>query len=140
MNNESSSQNKNEPAADASPTGEPSSAPHSTRDPFANFSESVRNAMQNGGRDARRAFDEALPKAKEDLTKGIHDLAYALAYAAAFSGAIAREITPDTLKDGLRDGATSGKRAGEEMLRQRRERAAREACKTPPADSDQVPA
>ncbi len=140
MNNDSPSENQNESATDFPTTGETSSAPRSARDPFANFSESVRNAFQNGGRDARQAFDEALPKAKEDLLRGVHDLAYALAYAATFGGALAREIAPDTLKDGLRNGASSGKRAADEVIRQRREKAERETRETPPGESAQAPA
>jgi hypothetical protein len=102
------------------------------RDPFRD----IRDAFENGGRDARRAFDEALPRVKEDFAKGLHDIAYTVAYAAAFGGAVIREITPENLKDGVRDGARSGQRAAGEMMRQRREKAEREARETPPVDGD----
>ena len=141
MNYDTSSENQNETTTGAPSSGAPSSPSHDSKsDPFAHFSESVRKAFQNGGRDARRAFDEALPKAKDDLARGINDLAYALAYVTAFGGALAREITPDTMKDSLRDGTSSGKRSAEEMIRQRREKAERTARETPTTDGDPVTA
>jgi hypothetical protein len=104
-----------------------SSTERQTSDPFQNFSRSLRDALQNGGNDARRMFDEEFPKAKEEFAKGVHDVAYAVAYAAAFGGALLREITPEPLKNGVREGTASGQRAAEEVLRQRREKAEREA-------------
>lgn len=106
----------------------------SRRDPIQDVASTIRHAFENGGRDARRVFDEPLPKAKADFAKGLHDVAYSLAYATAFGGALLREMTPDHLKEGIRDGARTGQRAAEEMMRQRRERAEREARETPPVD------
>jgi len=123
--------NEPHPAAESAASG-----PGTSRDPFQDIAGTVRNAFQNGGRDARRAFDEALPKAKADFAKGLHDFAYTVAYAAAFGGAVIREITPDNLKEGIRDGARTGQRAAEEMMRQRREKAERESRETPPVDGD----
>ncbi len=103
-------------------------APKTTQQRLDELSETLTEAIKKGGRDARRAFDEGFPKAKQDFVKGIHDVAYALAYAAAFGAGIAREITPDALREGLREGAASGRRAADEAIRQRRERAARESA------------
>lgn len=124
-------ENAEDPAAESRGSG--GSPP---RDPFRDIPHTIRDAFENGGRDARRAFEDALPKAKEDFSKGIHDVAYTFAYAAAFSGAVIREITPENLKDGIREGSRSGQRAAEEMMRQRREKAGREARETPPVDGD----
>lgn len=102
-------------------------APKSTQQKLDELSETLTEAIKKGGRDAKRAFDEGFPKAKQEFVKGIHDVAYTLAYAAAFGAGIVREITPDALRDGLREGAVSGRRAAEEAIRRQRERAEREA-------------
>lgn len=124
-------ENTEEPAAESRNT-----TGSSTPDPFRDIPGTIRDAFENGGRDARRAFDEALPKAKEDFAKGLHDIAYTVAYAAAFGGALIREITPENLKEGIRDGARTGQRAAEEMVRQRREKAERQSRETPPVEGD----
>lgn len=107
-------------------TGPEPSAPRSTRETLDDLSRTLTEAIQKGGRDARRAFDEGLPKMKSEFSKGLHDAAYAVAYVATFGAALAREATPDALRDGLRQGAASGRRAAEEVMRQRREKAERE--------------
>lgn len=106
------------------------------REAFDDLTRSLRNVLNAGNREARRAIDEAIPRTKEDLAKGIHDIAYAIAYTAAFGNVLAREITPENLKDGFRNGAQSGQTAAEKLLRQRREKAEREARDTPPAETD----
>ena len=112
---------------DSPTSADPAATTETRRDPIQDVASTIRNAFENGGRDARRVFDETLPKAKADFAKGLHDVAYTLAYATAFGGALLREMTPDHLKEGIRDGARTGQRAAEEMMRQRRERAEREA-------------
>lgn len=99
-----------------------SSGPDSSNTNFDGFSKSVEDAINNGCRDAKKLFDDALPKAKEDVSKGVHDVAYALAYATAFTGAIIREVAPDSLVDGLREGVSAGQRAADEAVRSRREK------------------
>lgn len=94
---------------------------------FDGFTKAVEDAVKNGRNDAKKLFEEALPKAKEDLSKGVHDLAYALAYATVFTGTMIREVAPESLVEGLREGTSAGRRAAEESVRQRRERQEREA-------------
>lgn len=113
-------------------------APKTTQQRLDELSETLTEAIKKGGRDARRAFDEGLPKAKQEFVKGLHDVAYTLAYAAAFGAGIVREITPDALREGLRDGAASGRRAAEEAIRRQRERAEREAAADVPVDGATV--
>jgi len=108
----------------------------SVREAIEELSRSLRNVLNAGSREARRAIDEAIPKTKEDLAKGINDIAYAIAYTAAFGNVLAREITPENLRDSFHRGAQSGQSAAEKMLRQRREKAEREARDTPHAESD----
>ncbi len=110
------------------------SAGGNVREAFEELSKSLQNVLKTGGREVRRSLDEAIPKTREDVAKGIHDIAYAIAYTVAFSNALASEITPDNIKDGFREGAQSGQSAAEKILRQRREKAEREARETPPAD------
>lgn len=93
---------------------------------FDGFAKSVQDAVETGKKDAKKLFDENLPKVKEEVSKGVHDVAYALAYASAFTGALIREVAPDNLVDGLRDGASAGQRAAEEVVRNRREKSASE--------------
>ena len=99
------------------------------------FAKSVEDALRNGARDARKAFDTALPKAKEDLNKGVHDLAYALAYATAFGGALLKEVTPDVLSEGLREGMAAGQKAASDVIRERKERSERKAREAEAPDS-----
>ncbi len=77
-----------------------------------------------------------MPKVKSEFAKGLHDVAYAVGYAATFGAAIVREATPDALRDGLRAGAASGRRAADEVVRQRREKAEREADRPGAPDSE----
>lgn len=105
------------------------------REAIEDLTRSLRNVLNTGSREVRRSLEEALPKSKEDLAKGIHDIAYALAYTAAFGNTLAGEITPDNVKEGFREGARSGQSAAEKMLRQRREKAEREKRENPPSES-----
>jgi len=118
-----------DPAADSGP-----SAPRGTREVLDDLSRTLTEAIQKGGRDARRKFDETMPRAKREFAKGVHDLAYGVAYAATFGSALLREFTPESLRDGLREGAASGRRAADEVMRQRREKAEREAREGAPAE------
>ncbi|MDF1825330.1 MAG: hypothetical protein P1U68_11850 [Verrucomicrobiales bacterium] len=88
---------------------------------FDGFAKSVQDALETGKKDAKKLFDDNLPKVKEEVSKGAHDVAYAFAFATAFTGALIREVAPDSLVDGLRDGASAGQRAAEEAVRKRHE-------------------
>ncbi|MEM6916777.1 MAG: hypothetical protein AAF491_09450, partial [Verrucomicrobiota bacterium] len=78
-------------APDTGSQPHPENASDSSQDPsqsvnFEGFAKAVEDAVATGKKDAKKIFDEALPKAKEDLSRGVHDIAYALAYATAFTG------------------------------------------------------
>ena len=105
---------------------------------FDEFAESVRNAFRTGGKDAREAVDNYLPKAKKEFDKGIRDIAYAVSYAAAFGTALLREIAPEPLTDVVREGKEAGKRAADEVIRNRKERETRSEAFTPEDDSGPV--
>lgn len=90
------------------------------------FTESVEDAFKTGAEDAKEAFEKAIPKAKEDIAKGVHDLAYAVSYAAIFGTELLKEITPENILDGLRDGSNAGRKAAEEVVRERKEKAERD--------------
>lgn len=103
------------------------SAPKSTRQTLDELSANLTEAILQGGRHARRAFAEGLPKVKSECAQGLYEVAYAVGYAATFGVSILREATPESLSKGFREGSVSGRRAAEEAVRQRRESAAREA-------------
>lgn len=90
------------------------------------FTRSVEDAFRNGAKDAKEAFDKAIPKAKEDLSRGVHDLAYALSYAATFGTELLKEVTPENVVEGIREGKDAGKRAADEIIRERKARRERE--------------
>lgn len=96
-----------------------------TSRPFEDFGKSVQNAFRTGSEDARKAFEEAIPKAKEDLAQGVHEVAYAVAYASAFGSSLLKELTPDTLCDGFKEGTDAGRKAAETIIRDRKDRAER---------------
>lgn len=98
---------------------------------FSRFTESLRDTARTGADDAKRVFDEAFPKAKEEFTKGAHDVAYGISYAASFGAALLSEILSDNLRDGFSEGGRAGRRAAEEVVRQREERSQRESEPTP---------
>jgi hypothetical protein len=116
----------NDPAA-PNPEPAPGPSPKTTQEKLDELSNTLTEAILKGGRDAKRAFDEGMPKVKGEFAKGLHDVAYAVGYAATFGAALLREATPDSLREGLRNGAASGRKAADEVMRQRREKAEREA-------------
>lgn len=117
----------NSDSQDPTSQGPEPQAPRSTQEKLDELSRTLTEAILKGGRDARRAFGEGMPKVKSEFSKGLHDVAYAVGYAATFGASLMKEATPDALRDGLRAGATSGRKAAEEVMRQRREKAEREA-------------
>jgi hypothetical protein len=119
----------------SSPNPEPA-APKSTQEKLDELSETLTEAILKGGRDAKRSFEEGMPKVKSEFAKGLHDVAYAVGYAATFGAALMREATPDALRDGLRNGAASGRKAADEVMRQRREKAERDAKPDAAADAE----
>lgn len=119
----------------SSPNPEPA-APKSAQEKLDELSETLTEAILKGGRDAKRAFEEGMPKVKSEFAKGLHDVAYAVGYAATFGATLMREATPDALRDGLRNGAASGRKAADEVMRQRREKAEREAKPDAAADAE----
>ncbi|MEX2578207.1 MAG: hypothetical protein WD342_04050 [Verrucomicrobiales bacterium] len=108
-------------------------APDQTGDHLAR---AVREAFRNGSEDARKAFEENMPKAKEDFAKGVHDVAYAVAYAASFSAALLKEVAPEPLADGVREGREAGERAARKVARERR---GEETGGTPDCSDDSGP-
>lgn len=122
---------------DESQTEEPEDK--TAKAPFEDFADSLRDAVKTGGKDARNAVEENLPKAKENFEKGVHDVAYALSYVAAFGTALIREIAPEPLTEGVREGKEAGRRAADEVVRNRKEREARESKFTPDDDPGSVP-
>lgn len=90
------------------------------------FTKTVEDAFRSGAEDAKKAFEKAIPKAKDDISKGVHDVAYAVSYAAIFGTELLKEFTPDNILDGLREGSNAGRRAAEEIVRERKEKAERE--------------
>lgn len=107
-------------------SGSSSSSSKSSREAFEDLGQSIRDAFKSGSRDARKTVEEALPKVKSEFSRGVHDLAYAVAYATSFGAALVDEITPDNVKEGFREGSQAGKRAAEDVVRNQKERAARE--------------
>jgi len=135
MNDDSQTPPPVNESADDSPESD-NTTDQSSR-PFEDFGKSVQDAFRTGGEDARKAFEKAIPKAKEDLAQGVHDVAYAVAYASAFGAALLKELTPDTLCDGFKEGTDAGRKAAETIIRDRKARTERrkaEADSTDPGD------
>ena len=113
-----------------------------TRDPYRDLGEAVKKAFRAGTDDARKAAKDAIPKAGDEFTRGIHDIAYGLAYLASFGVAIARELTPGPMTDGFSEGTEAGRRAAEKMMEKRRKPAETATDEPPtedPIDSGAVP-
>ena len=121
MNDDSQSHPPINELSDENPEAE--NVSEDTSRPFENFGKSVQDAFRTGSEDARKAFEEAIPKAKEDLAQGVHDVAYAVAYASAFGSSLLKELTPDTLCDGFKEGTDAGRKAAETIIRDRKDRA-----------------
>jgi hypothetical protein len=121
---------------DSSSSNPEPAAPKSTQEKLYELSNTLTEAILKGGRDAKRAFEDGMPKVKSEFAKGLHDVAYAVGYAATFGATLVREATPDALRDGLRAGAASGRKAADEVMRQRREKAEREAKPEAAGDSE----
>jgi len=98
---------------------------------FDESTRAFRDACRKGTEDAQRAFEDALPKVKQECVKGVHDVAYALAYAATFGATLLQEITPDLVKSGFREGREAGRSAA------RRAADRSQAARTTPASPEE---
>jgi hypothetical protein len=98
---------------------------------FEESSRAFREACRKGSQDARRAFEDALPKLKHECLQGVHDVAYALAYAATFGATVLQEITPDLVKSGFREGREAGRTAAQRATERSR------AARTTPASPEE---
>jgi hypothetical protein len=126
----------NSDSHDPSSTNPEPAAPKSMQEKLDELSETLTEAILKGGCDAKRAFEDGMPKVKSEFAKGLHDVAYAVGYAAIFGATLMREATPDALREGLRNGAASGRKAADEVMRQRREKAEREEKTDAAADAE----
>lgn len=102
--------------------------PHSSsKEAFEDLGRAFQEACRTGSDEAREAFEKAIPKAKDDLARGVHDLAYAIAYAASFGSTLVREVTPDNVKRGFQEGTDAGAKAADDVVRRRQRRKEEEA-------------
>ncbi len=114
--------------------------PADAKEAFDDLGEAVKRAWEAGSRDARRAAREALPKARKEFERGIHDFAWGLAYLASFGAGLAREIVPDSVGEGWEKGSEAGSRAARDFAeRQRREKETGASGEEPPAEPDTTP-
>ncbi|MEM9281524.1 MAG: hypothetical protein AAGA96_06860 [Verrucomicrobiota bacterium] len=111
MNNESDS--------DPTPNEGNSAQENPESRPFNDFSKSVQDAFATGKQDARRAYDETMPRVCEEISRGVRELAYALSFATAFGAEVIRDVTPDNVKEGAREGSEAGQTAAKKMMRNR---------------------
>jgi hypothetical protein len=86
--------------------------------------DSVRNAFDEGARQARAAAEEAIPKIKEAVADATYWLGYSMSFAAVFSYTVATELAPEVLKAGARDGSAAGRKAAEDLASKRTVQAA----------------
>ena len=93
-----------------------------TRQAFDDLGDAFRRAWKAGTSDAKRTAKDAIPKAKEEFTKGIHDLAWGAAYLASFGVTLAREIAPDCVDRGWAEGSEAGRKAAENFAERSREK------------------
>ena len=105
-----------------------------TREAFRDLGDSVKKAFQAGSHDARKAAKDAVPQARQEFSKGLHDIAYGVAYLASFGVALAREITPDPVNDGFQEGSEAGRKAAEDLMEKRRQAEEKPSTDESPAD------
>jgi len=111
-----------------------------TRDAFRDLGDSVKRAFQAGTSDARKAAKDAVPQARQEFEKGLHDIAYGVTYLASFGVALAREITPEPVNSGFREGSEAGRKAAENLMEKRRQEEEKSSADESPTDpSEAVP-
>ncbi len=120
-------------------SSEPNGPTSEKTESFDDISKAVKDAFKSGSEDARKAFDKAVPRAKDDIARGVHDIAYAIAYATAFGGELLKEFTPENVTSGFSQGSEAGRRAAGEVIAQRRAREA-EQQETPEPGAETFPA
>ncbi|MCB1237830.1 MAG: hypothetical protein KDM91_22380, partial [Verrucomicrobiae bacterium] len=103
-----------------------------SREAFEELSEALKKAFRAGASDAKKAIDEAVPRTKEDFSKGLHDIAYGLSYLVAFGAEMARQVTPDSVESGIAEGSAAGRDAAEKLKRRREEAKAADVSGTGP--------
>lgn len=124
------------------PTEKPSrgSCCDDSRKAMEDIGDAVRRAWNAGTRDAKQTARDAMPKAREGFTRGLHDLAWGVAYLASFGVGLAREITPEAVEEGWRAGAKAGKRAAEGYAeKQRRQKETGVSDEEPPVAPESGP-
>ena len=87
---------------------------------FEDLGESFRRAWRAGTSDARRNAKDAIPRAREDFAKGLHDLTWGAAYVVSFGVTLAREIAPDCVDQGWQEGSDAGRKAAESFAEKNR--------------------
>ena len=115
-------------------SAESAESKESSREAFDDLVRSAKDAFKTGSRDAKSAAERAIPKMREGLGKGLHDLAYGLAYGLAFGATLAKEITPENLRDGFSSGSSAGTEGAESFMEKRRQTSARRQASVAPAD------
>lgn len=93
--------------------------------------DSVRDALNEGARQARTAAEEAVPRIKTALADATYWVGYSVSFAAVFSYTVATELAPEVLKAGARDGSQAGKRAAEDFAARGKAPATNDAGVTP---------
>lgn len=112
-----------------------------TRQAFEDLGEAFRRAWKAGTSDAKRTAEDAIPRAKEEFTKGVHELAWGAAYLASFGVTLAREVAPDCVDRGWAEGTAAGRKAAENFTERSREKEERaEPSEGSPSGEDDDPA
>lgn len=94
--------------------------PVETREALDDLGDAVKRLWESGCRDARRAAEDAVPRAREEFHRGLHDLAWGVAYVASFGAGLIRELAPDSVNHGWEEGHEAGKKAAEAQVEKRR--------------------
>ncbi len=94
--------------------------PVETRQALDDLGDAVKRLWESGSRDARRAAEDAVPRAREEFHRGLHDLAWGVAYVASFGAGLIRELAPDSVNHGWEEGHAAGKKASEAQVEKRR--------------------
>lgn len=114
-------------------TGSPSDSPPPTEN-FEVLREKATQAFKAGAAEAKEALIQRFPQVKEDVVRGVGDIAYAVGYAFSFGSALIRQFSDESVVSGFEKGTEAGARAAETTFRPRKDPAPKQPEPDPAAE------
>lgn len=100
---------------------------------FDDLIAAAKQAWAAGSKQAQKAAEDRVPKARDTVKNAAYEVSYDLAYGAHFAAALVRSLIPDTVGEASKKGAEAGEKAADEFLRKRR--GEESATTIPPTDT-----